>query len=90
MSNTSKHNSRSNGPRKPLPKSRKQASTKSAVITRLVSRAKGANMAELQAATGWQPHSVRAALSGMRKRGATVTLSQSAKGASVYRLSAEQ
>lgn len=90
MSDALKHSAQSSAPSKSLVKPRKQASTKAAVITRLLSRAKGANMVELQKATGWQPHSIRAALSGIRKRGATVTRRQSAKGISVYRIGAEQ
>jgi hypothetical protein len=34
----------------------------------LLSRAEGATIAELQQATGWQPHSVRGALSGIVKK----------------------
>ena len=90
MSDASKRSARSSPPRKPIAKSRKQASTKTAVITRLLSRAKGANMAELQTATGWQPHSIRSALSCLRKRGATVNRSQSSKGISVYQIGVVQ
>jgi hypothetical protein len=44
--------------------------TKLATVIELVSRARGASLAELQAATGWQAHSVRGALAGaLRKRG---------------------
>jgi hypothetical protein len=44
--------------------------TKLATVIELVSRAQGASLAELQAATGWQAHSVRGALAGaIRKKG---------------------
>ena len=43
--------------------------TKSAAICRLLSRKSGADLASLQEATGWQAHSVRAALSTLRKSG---------------------
>lgn len=43
--------------------------TKIAVLCKLLSRNAGADLAALQSATGWQPHSVRAALSGLRKAG---------------------
>ena len=46
--------------------------TKAATLARLLARKAGADLAELQAATGWQPHSVRAALSGLRKAGYTL------------------
>ena len=50
----------------------KPTETKSAAIRRLLSRKTGADLATLQKATGWQPHSVRAALSTLRKSGYTV------------------
>lgn len=43
--------------------------TKTATLTRLLSRKAGADLAALQKVTGWQAHSVRAALSGLRKSG---------------------
>ena len=39
------------------------------VMIKLLLRAKGATSAELIAATGWQSHSIRAFLSGLRKKG---------------------
>ena len=60
--------------------------TKSQIIRKLLARKGGATIAQLQAATAWQPHSVRAALSGLRKKGATITRSTNAKGVTVYRL----
>lgn len=38
--------------------------TKVATVTDLISRSEGASLPELMAATGWQAHSVRGALSG--------------------------
>lgn len=35
----------------------------------LMRRTQGATMAELMAATGWQPHSTRAVITGLRKDG---------------------
>jgi hypothetical protein len=57
-----------------------------AILT-LVRRPEGARIAELQKATGWQPHSVRAALTGLRKRGIDVTRSKEGD-ATVYRAKA--
>jgi hypothetical protein len=53
-----------------------------------MSRKAGADLGVLQSATGWQAHSVRAALSGLRKAGYTITRSEPAKpGASaIYRI----
>jgi len=42
---------------------------KSAAVIELLERDAGATMAELTAATGWLPHSTRAALTGLRKKG---------------------
>ncbi len=53
-------------------KDKTRGETKSATITRLLSRKTGADIAALQNATGWQPHSVRAALSTLRKSGYTI------------------
>ena len=42
--------------------------TKSATVTKLLSRAKGATLVEITGATGWQPHSARAFMTGLRKK----------------------
>lgn len=46
-----------------------QATTKIAQLLRLLQREEGASLAELIAATGWLPHTTRAALTGLRKKG---------------------
>lgn len=43
--------------------------TKSAIVQKLLSRNKGATLAEIMAATSWQPHSTRSFLTGLRKKG---------------------
>jgi len=43
--------------------------TKSDTVIALLDRAKGASLNEICKATNWQPHSTRAFLSGLRKRG---------------------
>ncbi len=43
--------------------------TKQGAILNLLLRAEGASIDDLTSATGWQAHSVRAALTGFRKRG---------------------
>jgi DNA-binding transcriptional regulator PaaX len=62
--------------------------TKVDILKKLLSRKAGADLAALQAATGWQAHSVRAALSGLRKAGYIIERSHPAKlgGSTVYRL----
>jgi len=46
----------------------KRPTGKTETILVLLQRHDGAALNELETATGWQPHSVRAALSGLRKR----------------------
>ena len=62
--------------------------TKAAILRKLLSRKAGADLAALQSATGWQPHSVRAALSGLRKAGYIVDRTGAAKfgGTAIYRI----
>ena len=62
-------------------------STKAATILKLLRRPKGANIAQLQKATGWKPHSVRAALAGLRKKGHDVVRDKNDAGISRYRVS---
>ena len=59
--------------------------TKQAVILNLLRRAKGASIGDLTSAIGWQAHSVRAALTGLRKRGHDIERSVES-GASRYRI----
>ena len=59
--------------------------TKQALLLTLLTRANGAPMSEMTKATGWQSHSVRAALTGLRKRGYEIGRCVDA-GASRYRV----
>jgi DNA-binding IclR family transcriptional regulator len=43
--------------------------SKISAVADLLRREGGATLAELVAATGWQPHTTRAALTGLRKKG---------------------
>ena len=62
--------------------------TKTKILRRLLFRKAGADLTTLQSATGWQPHSVRAGLSGLRKAGYTVDRTDAAKlgGTAIYRI----
>lgn len=60
--------------------------SKSEIIHRLVRRSKGARLCELETATGWKPHSIRAAMSGLRKQGPNIECVPDVKGGSRYRL----
>jgi len=53
--------------------------TKLARVIGLLIRSHGVTLAELIAATDWLPHTTRAALTGLRKRGYAVTLDRSDK-----------
>jgi hypothetical protein len=53
--------------------------TKLAQVVELLQRHHGATLDELVLATGWLPHTVRAALTGLRKRGFSVTIDRSDK-----------
>ena len=46
--------------------------TKSDLIIAMLSKAEGATLDELAAATSWLPHTTRAALTGLKKKGHTV------------------
>ena len=63
---------------------------KSSAIKRLLNRKSGATLASLEKATGWQPHSVRAALSTLRKAGYTIDKlpPKTEGGAIAYRMTA--
>ena len=60
--------------------------TKATQVVKLLSRAKGATMPELTSATSWQPHSCRAYLTGLRKKGHTIGREARSAGATAYRI----
>jgi hypothetical protein len=67
-----------------------RAGSKQAKIIELMKRAKGATLDEMIEATEWLPHTTRAALTGLRKRGfALERINDEAKG-SVYRIKSDR
>ena len=68
--------------------SSQDSSTRSATLLRLLSGKSGASLGELQAATGWQAHSVRGFLSGTvrRKMGLELISEPDRSGTRRYRL----
>jgi hypothetical protein len=61
--------------------------TKVAEVVALLAGESGATLDQLAAATGWLPHTTRAALTGLRKRGYAVTLGRSDRiRGSTYRI----
>lgn len=71
-----------------LPAVAARRSKKTAIIA-LLQRPEGADISDLTDATGWLVHSVRAALTGLRKEGKGLVRSKDAVGATRYRLPAE-
>lgn len=60
--------------------------TKSAVVQKLLSRNKGATLAEIMAVTHWQSHSTRAFLTGLRKKGVELLKEARASGETSWRI----
>ena len=56
-----------------------RSGTKIARVIELLQRCDGATLAELVAGSGWLPHTTRAALTGLRKRGYVVTIDRADK-----------
>ena len=64
----------------------RQAGTKTATLVAMLVRAEGATLDQLVSATGWQPHTTRAALTRLKARGYVVT-SVKIDGVRTYRAS---
>ncbi|WP_339716863.1 DUF3489 domain-containing protein [uncultured Sneathiella sp.] len=60
------------------------------IILKLIKRSKGARMQDLQKATGWHAHSIRAALTGLRKQGIPIDRQKNTAGETIYKLMAEE
>jgi hypothetical protein len=69
---------------------RPRASTKRAALIGMLERPEGASVAEIGQRLGWLPHTVRAAMTGLRHAGREVTRSKDAEGRSVYRLASPE
>jgi hypothetical protein len=63
-----------------------RAGSKLARVIDLLQRSDGATILHLTEATGWLPHTTRAALTGLRKRGYAVVRTLVGVGDSVYRI----
>ena len=63
---------------------------KSDTLRRLLSRRHGATVAQLQKQLGWQPHTVRAAISHLRSSGLSVELDWSGKVARYRAVSGDE
>ena len=63
-----------------------RASTKRAMLIAMLERTQGAGVAEIGQRLGWLPHTVRAAITGLRHAGREVTRSKNDNGQTLYRL----
>ena len=61
--------------------------TKQAQLIALLGRDTGASLNELIGATGWLPHTTRAALTGLRHKGFVLDRDKRTDGTTVYRIS---
>ena len=61
--------------------------SKKARLEGLLGRPRGATVGQLQKALDWQPHTIRAAMSRLRKDGTKITLDRSGR-APAYRIDA--
>ncbi len=59
--------------------------TKSAEVIAMLGRGKGASIDEICKATKWKPHSVRAFLTGLRKKGFVLAREQRGDEGTIYR-----
>jgi len=60
--------------------------TKTQIVVELLQRAEGSSLNQLISATDWQPHTTRAMLTGLRKKGHQLTSWKPETGARVYRI----
>ena len=66
-----------------------RAGSKQAMVIGMLSKAPGATLNDLVKATGWLPHTTRAALTGLRKRGFVLERNQIGNGKSIYRITGQ-
>ena len=69
------------------PKAAKPAS-KSGLVLKMLHRPEGATITQLVDATGWLPHTTRAALTGLKKKGHEITSEKAEGEERVYRVAA--
>ena len=63
--------------------------TKSDLVLALLDRADGATIDQLVAVTGWLPHTTRAMLTGLKKKGHIIVSQKPAEGQRIYRTSGQ-
>lgn len=60
--------------------------SKQALVVSLLQQKSGATLEELAVATGWLPHTTRAALTGLRRKGLAIAKAKREDGKTVYRI----
>ncbi len=60
--------------------------SKASIVEAMLTKAPGATIADMNAVTGWQPHSCRAFLTGLRKKGKVIERTKRKDGDSYYRI----
>lgn len=68
------------------PQAAQERETKSGQVLALLTRDEGATIDQLVAATGWLPHTTRAALTGLKKKGHAITSDKVEGQGRVYRV----
>ena len=63
-----------------------RSETKAATVQKLLARAKGATLTEMTNSTAWQPHSTRAFLTGLRKKGTNLVRESRPNGDTCWRI----
>ena len=63
-----------------------RAGSKQALVVAMLTKDKGATLDALVEATGWLPHTTRAAITGLRKRGFAVERTRDERLGSLYRI----
>ena len=70
-------------PEHEVPPAQPKRPSKAETVLTLLRRAEGATLDELVAATGWLPHTTRAAMTGLKKKGHQITRTK-VEGVSLY------
>jgi len=73
-----------------MPDAKLAPSTKSARVIALLEKPKGASLEEICSNTGWQPHSARAFMTGLRKKGFAIVRDKVDAGGSIYRITGKE
>ena len=63
-----------------------RAGSKQALVIEMLGAKKGATLDALIEATGWLPHTTRAVLTGLRKRGFSIERARDGDATSIYRI----